>query len=50
VLIRTQAKHANGENSWGINGETGDIVDLKTYGLYESASVKIQTFKTAVEV
>jgi T-complex protein 1 subunit gamma len=36
-----QAKHANGENSWGINGETGKIVDMKTYGLYESASVKV---------
>ncbi|KAH9995079.1 T-complex protein 1 [Russula vinacea] len=43
------AKHANGENSWGINGETGDIVDMKTYKLYESASVKIQTLKTAIE-
>ncbi|KAJ7880270.1 chaperonin Cpn60/TCP-1 family [Mycena olivaceomarginata] len=49
VLTELRAKHANGENSWGINGETGDIVDMKTYGLYESASVKIQTFKTAVE-
>ena len=44
-----QAKHANGEHSWGVNGETGKIVDMKTYGLYESASVKIQTLKTAIE-
>ncbi|KAF7370807.1 T-complex protein 1 subunit gamma [Mycena sanguinolenta] len=44
-----QAKHANGENSWGINGDTGELVDMKSYGLYESASVKIQTFKTAIE-
>ena len=36
-----QAKHANGEHSWGINGETGKIVDMKEYGLYESASVKV---------
>ncbi|KAK2460071.1 hypothetical protein APHAL10511_007905 [Amanita phalloides] len=34
---------------WGINGEAGKIVDMKEYGLYESASVKIQTFKTAIE-
>ena len=38
-----QAKHANGEHSWGIDGETGDIVDMKTYKLYESASVKVQS-------
>jgi len=36
-----QAKHASGEHSWGIDGETGDIVDMKTYKLYESASVKV---------
>lgn len=49
VLTELRAKHANGENSWGVNGDTGKIVDMKTYGLYESASVKIQTLKTAVE-
>ena len=37
-----QAKHANGEHSWGVNGETGKIVDMKEYGLYESASVKVR--------
>lgn len=36
-----QAKHASGEHSWGIDGDTGDIVDMKTYKLYESASVKV---------
>ncbi|KAI0931039.1 T-complex protein 1 subunit gamma, variant 2 [Taiwanofungus camphoratus] len=49
VLTELRAKHANGEHSWGINGDTGKIVDMKSYGLYESASVKIQTLKTAVE-
>jgi len=49
VLTELRAKHANGEHSWGINGDTGKIVDMKTYGLYESASVKIQTLKTAIE-
>ncbi|KAF9461317.1 chaperonin Cpn60/TCP-1 family [Collybia nuda] len=49
VLTELRAKHANGEHSWGVNGETGKIVDMKTYGLYESASVKIQTLKTAIE-
>ncbi|KAJ7695139.1 chaperonin Cpn60/TCP-1 family [Mycena rosella] len=41
ALTVGQAKHANGENSWGVNGETGEIVDMKVYGLYESASVKV---------
>ncbi|KAJ6625013.1 putative t-complex protein 1 gamma subunit [Mycena sp. CBHHK59/15] len=50
VLTELRAKHANGESSWGVNGETGEIVDMKVYGLYESASVKIQTLKTAIEV
>jgi len=33
-----------------VNGDTGKIVDMKEYGLYESASVKIQILKTAIEV
>jgi len=49
VLTELRAKHANGENSWGVNGDTGKIVDMKSYGLYESASVKIQILKTAIE-
>jgi hypothetical protein len=38
-----KAKHANGENTWGIDGETGKVVDMNTYGLWESASVKVRT-------
>ncbi|KAI5120578.1 hypothetical protein M0805_002528 [Coniferiporia weirii] len=49
VLTELRAKHVAGENSWGINGDTGKIVDMKSYGLYESASVKIQIIKTAIE-
>ncbi|KAF8660989.1 hypothetical protein AX16_001511 [Volvariella volvacea WC 439] len=49
ALTELRAKHANGEHSWGINGDTGKIVDMKTYGLYESASVKVQILKTAIE-
>ncbi|KAI0277026.1 TCP-1/cpn60 chaperonin family-domain-containing protein [Russula aff. rugulosa BPL654] len=33
-----RAKHTNGEHSWGIDGKTGDIVDMKAYKLYESAT------------
>ncbi|PPQ86430.1 hypothetical protein CVT25_008088 [Psilocybe cyanescens] len=49
VLTELWAKRANGEHSWGVNGDTGKIVDMKEYGLYESASVKIQTLKTAIK-
>ncbi|KAF8524866.1 chaperonin Cpn60/TCP-1 family [Hysterangium stoloniferum] len=49
ILTELKAKHANGESSWGIDGETGKAVDMKAYGLYESSSVKIQTLKTAIE-
>ena len=41
VLTELRAKHANGEYSWGVDGETGKIVDMKSYGLYESRSVKV---------
>lgn len=45
-----QAKHAAGEHQFGVDGETGKVVDMKDYGLYESAAVKVQTLKTAIEV
>lgn len=50
VLTELRAKHASGESSYGIDGNTGKVVDMKDYGLWESASVKIQTLKTAIEV
>jgi T-complex protein 1 subunit gamma len=43
--VFTQAKHANGEHSWGVDGLTGKPVDMKAYGLYESASVKVDNSK-----
>lgn len=44
-----QAKHAEGHHFFGVDGDTGKVVDMKEYGLLESASVKIQTLKTAIE-
>ncbi|TFK19034.1 T-complex protein 1 [Coprinopsis marcescibilis] len=49
VLTELRAKHVAGENTWGLDGNSGKNVDMKEYGLWESASVKIQTFKTAIE-
>ena len=50
IWARVQAKHAEGQHSFGVDGDTGKVVDMKTYGLYESAAVKVQTLKTAIEV
>ncbi|BEJ11003.1 hypothetical protein CspHIS471_0104250 [Cutaneotrichosporon sp. HIS471] len=49
ALTELRAKHAAGENMYGIDGDTGKVVDMRKYGLLESASVKIQTLKTAIE-
>jgi len=53
-VIRTitalRAKHALEPGSaWGVNGDTGDLADMNTFGIWEPAAVKIQTVKTAVE-
>nr|AIC33770.1 Cpn60/TCP1 [Puccinia cf. psidii AE-2014] len=49
TLTELRAKHANGEHHFGVDGDTGKISDMKTIGLYESAAVKVQIMKTAVE-
>lgn len=50
-LVIFQAKHAtSGNSTWGINGTTGELVDMKKYGVWEPVAVKVQTYKTAVEV
>lgn len=35
--------------TWGINGVTGELVDMQEYGVWEPFSVKAQTIKTAIE-
>ena len=35
--------------NWGINGITGDLVNMDEYGVWEPFSVKVQTIKTAIE-
>jgi len=50
TLTSLRAKHAEGNNScWGINGETGEIADMKELGIWDCFSVKAQVYKTAVE-
>lgn len=50
VLTALRAKHAQpNNNSWGIDGNTGTIVDMKEFGVWEPISVKMQVYKTAIE-
>jgi T-complex protein 1 subunit gamma len=45
----TPTAAADGLCYWGINGVTGELVDMKEYGIWEPLSVKVQTIKTAIE-
>ncbi|XP_048369815.1 T-complex protein 1 subunit gamma [Sphaerodactylus townsendi] len=50
ALTSLRAKHTQeGSQTWGVNGETGALVDMKELGIWEPLSVKLQTYKTAVE-
>ena len=50
-LTTLRAKHSQPEQfSWGIDGETGQLVDMHTFGIWEPIAVKMQTIKTAIEV
>ncbi|KAF2805373.1 t-complex protein-like protein 1 gamma subunit [Mytilinidion resinicola] len=53
VLTQLRAKHAEGADfsgsSWGIDGDSGKVVDMKTYGIWEPMVIKEQSIKTAVE-
>lgn len=49
VLTELRAKHAEGKSSWGINGDTGTIVDMAEYGIWEPEAIKLQSIKTAIE-
>ena len=41
---------AEGNSTWGVNGETGELVDMNQLKIWEPLAVKLQTVKTAVEV
>jgi T-complex protein 1 subunit gamma len=49
TLTHIRAKHGEGLHTFGVNGETGDIVDMNVLGVWEPLSVKTQIIKTAVE-
>jgi T-complex protein 1 subunit gamma len=54
TITALRAKHAEGGESnsnmsWGINGETGVIADMKDIQVWDCFAVKAQTYKTAFE-
>ncbi|ESO89618.1 hypothetical protein LOTGIDRAFT_204318 [Lottia gigantea] len=50
TLTALRAKHhKEGSTTWGVDGETGNIVDQHEFGVWEPTSVKVQVLKTAVE-
>jgi len=49
-MTMLRAKHRNLENTtWGIDGDTGALADMKELGIWEPYNVKIQTLKTSME-
>jgi len=52
VLTELRAKHAVAaqENlTWGVDGDTGLIADMRVLGIWEPLAVKAQVIKTAIE-
>ncbi|CAM9105780.1 unnamed protein product [Discosporangium mesarthrocarpum] len=50
ALTQLRVKHATDPKcTWGIDGATGALTDMKKLGIWDTYSVKIQTYKTAVE-
>ncbi|CAF1461141.1 unnamed protein product [Adineta steineri] len=50
-LTTLRAKHHQQADqfTWGIDGETGQLVDMHKFGIWEPISVKMQIIKTAIE-
>ncbi|XP_068207270.1 T-complex protein 1 subunit gamma-like [Palaemon carinicauda] len=49
LLTNLRAKHANGETFWGVDGESGEMTDMRTIKIWEPLTVKLQVYKTTVE-
>jgi T-complex protein 1 subunit gamma len=50
-LTELRAKHNTDENGkfWGIDGETGQVVDMRERCIWDPIKVKSQVIKTAIE-
>lgn len=50
TLTALRSKHSqDGNASWGVDGDNGNLVDMKVLGIWEPLAVKQQTYKTAIE-
>lgn len=52
TLTALRAKHASQQSglcTWGIDGESGQLVDMADRGIWEPLAVKMQVYKTAIE-
>ncbi|KAK3876858.1 hypothetical protein Pcinc_018388 [Petrolisthes cinctipes] len=49
LLTTLRAKHASGASSWGVDGESGELVDMDKLKIWDPLAVKLQVLKTAVE-
>jgi len=52
TLTELRAKHADKDHAglmWGINGNSGKIENMEEADIWDPLSVKVQTFKTAIE-
>lgn len=49
VLSQLRSKHAQGNLTYGIDGEAGKVVDMVDYGIWEPEVIKQQSIKTAIE-
>lgn len=51
-ITALRAKHAAADSvnkDWGIDGETGKLVDMNVLNVWEPLAVKMQAYKTAIE-
>ncbi|XP_065912034.1 T-complex protein 1 subunit gamma-like [Dysidea avara] len=50
TLTALRAKHAtDGNTNWGVDGNKGNICDMKELKVWDPLAVKLQTYKTAIE-
>ncbi|KAM3961653.1 chaperonin containing TCP1 subunit 3 [Aphomia sociella] len=49
TLTALRARHATGASTYGVDGISGEVVDMAVRGVWEPLAVKLQVYKTAVE-
>ena len=49
ILTQLRAKQAEGKSSFGVDGDSGAVIDMRELGVWEPQQVKMQSVKTAVE-